>query len=182
MRKFYSILEKLQLEIRWQAYTIMALLAVVFLEGIFMFRLATHQTVILVPPKVDRELWISGNELSRAYLEQVGIYLADRILNVSPANVDSSLASVYPFLTTNPDELKAIKEVFASYASSVKNNDWWQSFYPMKVTIDASRQMLSIEGILKKITGNTYVGEERRIIVFKFTVQDGRFIVREVKL
>lgn len=182
MKRFYSFLEKLQEQVRWQSYTIMGLLVVVLIEGIFLFRLATHKTIIVLPPRVDKEFWVSGEELSYSYLEQTGKYLADRILNVSPAMVDKSVASVYPFLTTNPDELKAIKEVFASYTNSIKNNDWWQSFYPMKVIVDPQNQILAVEGILKKFTSNTYIGEERRTIVFKFTVQQGRFIVREVKL
>ncbi len=180
--KFLSYLEKLEKENRLLYLFVAGLLLVNVLEGILLYKASVSRTVIVMPPKVEKEFWVSGEELSYSYLEQIGEYLADRILNVSPAIVDKSLASVYPFLTTNPEELEAIKEVFASYTNSIKNNDWWQSFYPMKVIVDPQNQTLAVEGILKKFTGNTYIGEERRTIVFKFTVQQGRFIVREVKL
>ena len=179
--RYFSLMKKLEEEVKWQAIVIVILAVGLIIEGILLFRAYMNKTVIVLPPRVEREFYVSGNAVSFSYLEQTAKYLADRILSVSPANVDNSLSSVYPFLTTDPNQLKVIKESFASYANSIKQNDLWQAFYPLRVLLDSNRQQVAVEGILKKTTGNVYVGEEKRTIVFTFEVRDGRFIVKEVK-
>lgn len=179
--KYFSLMKKLEEEVKWQAIVIIVLVFALVLEGVLLFKAYTSKTVIVLPPRVDREFWVSGNTLSFSYLDQTAKYLADRILSVSPANVDSSLASVYPFLTTDPNQLKAIRDSLIAYSNSIKQNDLWQAFYPLRTLLDEKNQKIAVEGILKKTTGNVYVGEEKKTIVFAFEVQNGRFIVREVK-
>lgn len=179
--KYFSLMKKLEDEVRWQAIVIIVLVLALVVEGILLFRAYMTKTVIVLPPRIDREFYVSGNVLSFSYLDQTAKYLADRILSVSPVNVDSSLASTYPFLTTDPSQLKAIKDSFTAYANSIKQNDLWQAFYPLRTLLDERNQKVAVEGILKKTTGNVYVGEERKTIVFTYEVQNGRFIVREVK-
>ena len=75
--RYFSDFERLSKEVRLQALIIIVLLGVVLVEGILLYRASTQRTVIVVPPKVEKEFWVSGSTLSRAYLEQVAIYLAD---------------------------------------------------------------------------------------------------------
>ncbi|NAZ24097.1 MAG: hypothetical protein GU346_06565 [Thermocrinis sp.] len=180
--KYFSDFERLVKEVRFQAIIIYALLFIVLLEGIMLYRAATNKVVVVIPPKVDKEFWISGENLSYAYIEQVAVYLADSLLSVSPANVDKSLSRVMPFLTTDPAQVKEIRDSFAAYAKAVKENDWWQSFYPMKVVVDEKQKRIDVYGVLRKMTGNVYVGQENnKVISFNYEVRGGRLLITGVK-
>ncbi|MFN3263490.1 MAG: TraE/TraK family type IV conjugative transfer system protein, partial [Aquificaceae bacterium] len=145
-----------------------------------LYRASVHKQVIVIPPKVDKEFWVAGDTLSRAYLEQVAVFLADRILSVSPENVDYSLSMVGPFFTSDPQQLKAIQETLAGYKATIKRENWSQVFYPLKVTI--TEKAIAVEGIVRKLAGVNYVGQERRTVQFSYEVRNGRLIITEVKL
>ncbi len=180
--KYFSDFERLAKEVRFQAIIIYALLFIVLLEGILLYRAATNKVVIVIPPKVEREFWVSGENLSYAYIEQVAVYLADSLLSVAPPNVDKSLSRIMPFLTTDPAQVKEIRDSFAVYAKAIKENDWWQSFYPMRVVVDEKNQRIDVYGVLRKMTGNLYVGQENnKVISFNYEVRNGRLIITGVK-
>jgi conjugal transfer pilus assembly protein TraE len=180
--KYFSGFERLVKEVRFQAIIIYALLFIVLLQGIMLYRTASNREVIVIPPKVDKEFWVSGQSLSYAYMEQVGVYLADSLLSVSPANVDQALSRIMPFLTTDPAQVKEIRDSFAGYSKAVKENDWWQSFYPMKVIVDDKHNKIDVHGVLRKMTGNVYVGQEsNKVISFNYEVRNGRLIITGVK-
>ena len=180
--KYFSDFERLVKEVRFQAIIIYALLFIVLLEGIMLYRASTNKMVVVIPPRVDKEFWISGENLSYAYIEQVAVYLADSLLSVAPPNVDKALTRVMPFLTTDPSQAKEIRDSFAAYAKAVRENDWWQSFYPMKVVVDEKHQRIDVYGVLRKMTGNIYVGQEsNKVISFNYEVRNGRLIITGVR-
>jgi len=180
--KYFSDFERLVKEVRFQSIIIYALLFIVLLEGIMFYMAATNREVIVIPPKVDREFWISGKSLSYAYVEQVAVYLADSLLSVAPPNVDQALTRIMPFLTTDPAQVKEIRDSFAAYAKAVKENDWWQSFYPIKVVVDEKHRKIDVQGVLRKMTGNVYVGQENnKVISFNYEVRNGRLLITGVK-
>jgi type IV conjugative transfer system protein TraE len=180
--KYFSDFERLAKEVRFQAIIIYALLFIVLLQGFMLYRAATNKTVIVIPPKTDKEFWVSGETLSYAYIEQVAVYLADSLLSVSPANVDKALSRIMPFLTTDPAQVKEIRDSFAAYAKAVKENDWWQAFYPMRIVVNEKQQRIDVYGVLRKMTGNIYVGQENnKVISFNYEVRNGRLIITGVK-
>ena len=38
----------------------------------------SNQKVIVIPPNVNKEFWVSGDKLSASYLEMVGNFIADK--------------------------------------------------------------------------------------------------------
>lgn len=94
--KFLSYVEKLEKENRLFYVVVLGLLVVNLILGFLLYRASVDKTVIVLPPNVEKEFWVAGDKLSRAYLEQVGIFLADRILSVSPENVDKSIDTFNP--------------------------------------------------------------------------------------
>ncbi len=180
--KYFSDFERLVKEVRFQSIIIYAMLFIVLLQGILLYRAATNKVVLVLPPKVEREFWVSGETLSYAYIEQVSVYLADSLLSVAPPNVDKAISRIMPFLTTDPAQVKEIRDSFASYAKAVKENDWWQSFYPLRVVVDEKNRRIDVYGVLRKMTGNIYVGQEsNKVISFNYEVRAGRLIITGVK-
>jgi conjugal transfer pilus assembly protein TraE len=180
--KYFSDFERLAKEVRFQVLIIFSLLFIVFLEGILLYMAARDKVVVVIPPKVDKEFWVSGKNISYAYIEQVAVYLADSLLSVSPPTVDQSISRIMPFLTTDPAQVKEIRDSFAGYAKAVKDNDWYQVFYPMKIMVDEQRQRIDVYGMLRKMTGNIYVGQEsNKVISFNYEVRGGRLIITGVK-
>lgn len=144
--------------------------------------LADKRTVVVIPPKLTKEFQISGNEISKEYFEQTGYFLADRVLSVSPENAQNSFDSIMPFLTTNPEDVKIIREDLALQTQVIKENDIYQVFYPMRVSVSPQGMQFSIEGTLKKMSGNNHISTGRATITFGFFVKDGRMIINNIEV
>lgn len=180
--KYFSYIAKLKADIRILALSNIALSIALAVIGVLFANLAGRKVVVILPPKVDKEFWVSGRKVSNTYLEQVGLFIADRLMSVSPSNVEDSLASIYPFLTTEPTTLKKLKSFFAEYISEIKENSYWQSFYPMRVDIVPKNRKIVVRGIVKKLSGNVYLGEERKSVEITFRIKNGRFLVEKLEV
>lgn len=138
--------------------------------------------MVILPPKVEKEFWVSGNVLSTTYLEQVAYYIADRVMSVSPQNVDSSLDMLKPFFSMAPEDLEALEKVFMKISKAIKENDYYQVFYPLRFFVDSKRKVIVVEGIVRKMSGMQYIGEERKRVEIGFYVRNGRFFVKSLKV
>lgn len=180
--KYFDLLSKLDAQARFLGLISTLLAVALLLMSFTIYSLYSKKSVIVLPPKVDKEFWVSGDTLSTSYLEQVGYFIADRIMSVSPQNVDRSLDAVKPFFTTDPDKLKALDEVFIKIAQTIKENDYYQSFYPLRFYVDKKGNSLVIEGVVRKMAGMQYIGEERKRVEIKFIIKNGRFFVESIEV
>lgn len=143
-------------------------------------RISESRTILVIPPKVTKEFQVSGNNLSYEYIEQIGFYLADRLLSVSPANAQNSFDTILPFLTKDPESIKTIRENLMLQAKTIKDNDVYQAFYPMQVLVNNEGKRFSVEGELKKMSGNNNISSSRATINFDFTVENGQLFIKSV--
>ncbi|MGK0674598.1 MAG: TraE/TraK family type IV conjugative transfer system protein [Halothiobacillaceae bacterium] len=48
-------------------------------------RLIGSERVVLLPPEINRTMWVSGSQASKEYLEEMGFWYAGLALNITPA-------------------------------------------------------------------------------------------------
>ncbi len=180
--KYFDLLSKLDAQTRFLGLTTTLLAICLLFMSVTLFLLYSKKTVVILPPKVDKEFWVSGNTLSSSYLEQVAYFIADRVMTVSPQNVESSLDMIRPFFSTDPEDLKALDKVFIGIIKTVKENDYYQVFYPLRFMIDKKQKKLVVEGIVRKMSGMQYIGQERKTVTVRFYVKNGRFFVKGIEV
>jgi len=180
--KYFDILSKLDAQARFLGLTTLALGIALLFMSFTVFSLYSKKTVVVLPPKVDREFWVSGDTLSTSYLEQVAYFVADRVLSVSPANVDASLEMVKYFFSTNPDEVKELEKLFVKIAKTIRENDYYQVFYPFRFHVDKKQSKMVVLGEVRKMSGNQYIGTRRVSVEIFFRVRNGRLYITALKV
>lgn len=160
----------------------LGLTAAVIVMSVSNYNLHKEKTVVVIPPNLSKPFEVSGNTLSFEYFEQLGRYLSDRILSVSPENVQYSFDEILPFLATNPESIKPIRENMALQASVIKENDIYQVFYPMRTMINKEGKRFSVEGTLRKMTGNNTISTGRATITFDFFVKGSRIYITAMEV
>ena len=56
--------------------------------AVFAVRLSGHERVVVVPPTIHKTFWVESDRVSSEYLEQMGYFLMQLTLNVTPQSVD----------------------------------------------------------------------------------------------
>jgi conjugal transfer pilus assembly protein TraE len=180
--KFWSYWDKLTAENKLlkNVFLILAVTIVILVYAIM--KISSIQRVVVLPPKVDREFWVSGNEVSTSYLEMVGYYIADRVMNVSPGNADSSYDYILPFLSTDPDIVKTIRTTLKTQAEAIIKDDIYQSFYPRDVNIDQEKKCFTVSGTVRRGTGNIYIGSGTGSVNICYTINYGKFTITKLEV
>jgi len=182
--KFKFKLDKYIYE-NWTFRIVTLILAgVIALEGYLIVEKVNNQRVVILPPKITKEFWVSGNRVSKSYLEQMGTYIAYSLLNVTPDNSKMVLSLILPFV--EPDFYAQVRSAIQEQLDYIVNNQISRVFYP--ASIDVSKAgVIKIKGLIKDTIGNNVVNQYTAEVNIGYTIKQGRFfinsiIVRKAKL
>jgi len=170
--KFFSKYNKLLLEVDLYRLGFLLLLISNVILTFMLIYIKGSQKVIITPPVVTKEFEVTGNTLGQAYFDQVGFFLSRSIFSVTPENINISYDMVLPFFTKEPKHLKAVKDHLILQAEQITVDNISQTFYPMKVVVNHRHGVFTVEGKLAQLTGNTFIGSERKSIDFNFIVTE----------
>ena len=177
----FKEINKLNNEKKFFGFIIIVLAVVIFIQGVLNYNLITANRTIVLPPAITKEFWATDKKLSESYFEQIGFYIADRVLSVSPETVESSYISLLPFFDSNSDSLKAVREKLKAQADFVKSENLYQVFYPMKMYPYYNENKLIIEGPMKKFIGEMLVQEKNSSkIIILYEIKAGRFMIKSL--
>ncbi|MDR0453806.1 MAG: type IV conjugative transfer system protein TraE [Deferribacteraceae bacterium] len=177
--KFFTEWERLKVEKKLLLIMMTMLSFVIILLLFALLSAYKNQKVIVLPPKVDKEFWVAGNTLSSSYLEQVAFYLSDRLLTVSPATVRASFDTIIGF--AEPSMIKLLRTSLSEQADTIIREKIFQVFYPAAFASDTQKRTITVKGTIKRFSGNVYQSEAESVIIFEYTVLEGRLYITSIE-
>lgn len=142
------------------------------LLALTVYRLAGAERVIVTPPGFDRAFWVSGERVSKEYLERWTYYVTSIGLNISPRNVDYQCNAMIDIASR--DAIQKIKEDCEKNAAKIKRDGSRTTFDPVGVMrIDEEHLRINISGILSTYIGDKHTSDVNKTyaIWFKLTPQ-----------
>jgi len=126
--------------------------------------------VIVVPPKIEKEVWLESNKVSDSYLEQMGIFFTTFAANMSPINAEYNSKVLAEY--TDPSALAELKNEIASQGAYFKKNNITQAFFPESVKVNAEDRFVSVEGTAVRYVGSVKISQEKMVVNVRFKVRD----------
>jgi len=119
--------------------------------------LSRQNTVIhVVPPKVEREYWVSATNASHEYIQQMASFYLTTILTVNPDNAKFVARTFLSYLT--PEARGRLEATLIGEASYIKSRGLTQAFYPASINFISSKR-LSVTGTLLQWVGGKVVSQ-----------------------
>jgi len=137
---------------------------------------------IITPPYITSEFENVGDTFNFSYYEQIGSHLSNALLTISPQNVDKTFDSVQGYFSSDPDEIKAIKEYLIKEADRIKKDSIYQAFYPLKTLPNHKNNSFTVEGLLKSMTGNVMIEEKKAQITFDYKVTNKKLVIKKFEV
>ncbi len=166
----------LKRQLRFLRFIIFLMAIAVIIQGYFVYSSGIHQKIILIPPYVEGEAYITGRDASDSYLRAISAQVTFLRLNYNPANVEKQMTSFLQMVDNayykdvKPEVLKLIDNVKELKISSV--------FFPENFEVDRSKKVLYITGKLFQWTENKeFITGELRVYALKYKIEGGRFWV-----
>ena len=127
-----------------------------------------------VPPEITRPFWISGEDASPEYFEQMGQFINSLPLNVTPETVGQACKQYLAYVLAKDRD--AYKKKCDLTAARVKRDGASQSFSLTNIKTDAKNRRVVFTGVLTTII-NDSVSRINESYVMQFVHSDGRFYI-----
>ncbi len=116
------------------------------------------EKTIVVPPDFRRSFWVSGEELSPEYLEQMAMYYSGLLLNYNPANLGYQSNQFLRFV--EPGVYGELSSRFEEDKGRVTRNQLSSAWFPQQV--DMQGMTVEITGIQTVFVGKNVTEQKQR--------------------
>ena len=141
--------------------------------------LAGRERVILVPPRISQSFWVDAHDVSPEYLEQMGQFLLQLTLNVTPQSVDHQARVLLQYVA--PATVGELRASLGATADRLKRDGAATVFAPQELTVDAAHQRLTARGRLTTYIGERRVADVQKTYTLTFGTNAGRIVLTSFK-
>lgn len=166
--------------VRRAAVLLLALLIVSMLINlilaVFAYRSSSHQRVVVVPPSVHKTFWVEEQRVSAEYLEQMGYFLMQLTLNVTPQSVDHQSKVLLQYAA--PAAYGELQATLLSAAGRLKRDGAATVFSARDLTVDERTLRVGIRGQLTTFISDRRVSEVPKGYAVEFQYSAGRIFLK----
>jgi conjugal transfer pilus assembly protein TraE len=178
-RKYLSEKDNANHEIRFLRWLVIWMGAIVLVQIIVTARLIGSEKTVLVPPEIKRSFWVSGNAVSKEYLEEMAYWYAGLALNITPATSEYQNSLFLKFAA--PSEYGRLQAEMGARAEFLKKNNTATQFAVRSVTTDETNLRVALSGTLYTWTSDKKAGERNTVFMVGFAHMNGKLYVSKFK-
>lgn len=158
--------------------TIEALL-ISFLVFIVIEKTDSQKTVFLPPQSTYKEFWISGDTVSKSYLETIGAFISYNLLNVNRDNADRLISNLLPLVKS--DNYYEVKMELTKLHNYVVQNQLARAFYLNEVKQITDNQIV-VFGSLVDSMSTKVIRNSKIKLVIDYEIKFGQFYITNLSL
>lgn len=137
------------------------------------------EKIVVLPPEVKRGFWVSGNQFSREYLEDMATFFLHLALDVNQSNFTYNSEILMRYADTESGNY--LRQKFARDKEKLKKNDAATTFDIKELKIFLDKNTVRAEGKLKQYVGSRVIKESNEIYEVSFKAYQGRLFFKEIK-
>lgn len=132
------------------------------------------ERTVFIPPEITKPFWISGDEASPEYFEELGSFVNGLTLNITPETVGRACGQFLMYVL--PKDRDKFKKKCDVEAARVHRDSASQMFALREVQVDAKHRRVALLGtLITLINDKSFKNNEAYLMEFEHS--DGRFYV-----
>jgi len=135
-----------------------------------------RERTIVVPPTLEKSFWVSGDAVSREYLEQMGAFVAWLVLDVSPSSIRWKTDTLLGYV--EPDQYATLKTQQELEATRLQRLNASTSFLPQQLVANEDEQQVVIRGRLRTQVNAVETSNAAKAYRVQFRYDGGRIQLR----
>ena len=142
-------------------------------------QLAGHERVVIVPPAIHKTFWVEADQVSPEYLEQMGYFLLQLTLDVTPQSVDQQAKLLLQYAT--PSAYGELNTSLLAAAERLKRDGAATVFSAQDLSVDARRFKVGVRGQLTTFIGDRRVSDVTKGYAIEFLCSGGRVFLKSFR-
>ena len=139
-------------------------------------RQAGRERVVVVPPAIHKTFWVEAERASPEYLEQMGYFLAQLTLNVTPQSVEHQSRLLLQYAA--PASWGDLRTAMAANAERIKRDGASTVFSPQDLQVDERTQRVGLRGLLTTFISDRRVSEVSKGYAIELQYAGGRIFLK----
>ena len=172
-------LDRSRRTISYQKLVLLASLALNVVIALIAFRLIGLERIILVPPTINKSFWVESDKVSAEYLEQMGYFLVQLVLNVTPQSVDYQSKLLLQYAA--PASYGEIKTAMAVAGERLKRDGAATVFSPRTINVEERALKVAVQGQLTTFISDRRVSEVSKSYLIELQYALGRITIKSFK-
>ena len=144
--------------------------------GILAARLAGRERVVVVPPTIHKTFWVESDRVSSEYLEQMGYFLMQLTLNVTPQSVDHQSKVLLQYAA--PAAFGELRAALLAAAERLKRDGASTLFSAQDLIVDESGLRVGVRGQLATFVSDRRVSDVSKGYAIEFQYSGGRIFLK----
>ncbi|MBU0991731.1 MAG: type IV conjugative transfer system protein TraE [Proteobacteria bacterium] len=142
-------------------------------------RALKYQRTIILPPKVDHRIEISGNAVNDDYLKMYTRYILELLLNYTPKTVQFNFNDLLSLVS--PELYQELQSNLFKIVDNVEKLRITSVFYPSNIIIDQEKKYITIRGRRKQFSHFAKIEESERNYYLRYEITNGRFFLTNIQ-
>ena len=161
--------------ILWRVVGLLALSNVI-LGGLLFFK---GERTILVPPQVNKTMWVEGGDVSKEYLEEMALHMSKLLLDLSPTSFQYNHSILLKYAT--PEAHGTLKKQLTKEGEAYTKLQLSTHFKPSQITANPQTLEVEVKGTLSSYVAGKHVHDSQETLFFKFTHRGSGLLLESVK-
>ena len=153
---------------------LMAVSNILLSTGVFFKK----ERTILVPPHITKTLWVEGGTVSKEYLEEMGLYMAKLLLDLSPTSFPYNHETLLKYST--PEAYGALKKQLMDDGEEYTKLQLSTHFKPTEVKAHPSKLKVEVKGNLTSYVAGKEISSSLETISLQFTLRGAGLLLEKV--
>lgn len=154
-------------------------LLISYLVFIVIEKTDSQKTVFLPPQSTYKEFWVSGDTVSKSYLETIGAFISYNLLNVNRDNADRLISNLLPLVKS--DNYYEVKMELTKLHNYVVQNQLARAFYLNEVKQITDNQIV-VYGSLVDSMSTKVIRNSKIKLVIDYEIKFGQFYITNLSL
>lgn len=138
-----------------------------------------REKTILVPLNIHKSFWVHGDEVSKEYLEEMGLYLAKLLMDVSPSHIRHNHAVLLRYAT--PEAYGTLKAQFVEEEASSSSLQLSTHFKPSSVLANPEVLTVEVKGVLTSYVAGKEIKTSSETLLLKFANREAGLLLESAK-
>jgi conjugal transfer pilus assembly protein TraE len=144
--------------------------------AVFTMRLAGHERIVVVPPNIHKTFWVESDRVSSEYLEQMGYFLMQLTLNVTPQSVDHQAKVLLQYAA--PASFGELRTALLAAAERLKRDGASTIFSARDVLVDERALKVGVRGQLTTFISDRRVSDVSKGYAIELQYSGGRIFLK----
>ncbi|SRR5579883_463537 len=150
------------------------------LLSLIIYYVMGYERVVLVPPNITRQSWVSQNSVSPEYLASMSLFFMELRFNLTPSN---ALIQRQLFLGyVEPSQYEKLKAELIEQEEHLKKEHIAISFYPTASPfVDSDKLIAKVSGDIQYVVGDSLQPAQHIVYQIAYRLSGGKLMIRSIE-